>query len=624
VVAKTAETASIALPAGEPLVGLPRSPVARSRSASIPVAVRLVGIIAAATAVRVVIASQTPVPWLVPDELIYSGLARSFAATGHFAVRGHPFSPWGYGPLYPVLIAPAFRLANSMPQAYFIVRAMNAVVMSSAAVPAFFLARRLLDRRTALLAATFAIFIPSATYTVRLGTESLAYPAFLWAALAVISVLERPGSRRELVALAAIAFAVLTRAQLMVLFPAFVVSALLVPRPGEAAHRDRPFLGAVASRLGAYRLTSLSILGLLAALIVTLTTGHSFASLLGGRAEAVGSADLLAVAKSAFLHLAALDLYLAVLPLAALLVLCGQAMSRAAARELRVFCVFAVTVSLLLAVESARYLVAVFEGPFSSQGSYLRVYDRYEFYVVPLFVIALLVWVRQGLPRPKWTAAIAVLSAGVVPFSFAWGGKTWTQPDSLVFLPWDYLRLIAGTSALVYGLLVPASAYLAYVFFRSRNVDWMVFLIAVNFLVLGIFGQAVAYGDSRTALRQGIGAGIDRDWIDRRVGPDAQVIALWSGFERRGVHGWRALWESELMNQSVRGIYDLREPLPLGLPGQAVHLQGGRLETGGRLLRARYVLTDVDTPVLGTKVASDRRVGLVVYRVDGPVQLRQP
>ena len=39
------------------------------------------------------------------DELIYSELAKSFAAGGHFLVRGEPAGSYGF--VYPVLIAPA-------------------------------------------------------------------------------------------------------------------------------------------------------------------------------------------------------------------------------------------------------------------------------------------------------------------------------------------------------------------------------------------------------------------------------------------------------------------------------------------------------------------------------------
>ena len=66
------------------------------------------------------------------------------ARTGSFLVRGVPSS--GYGFVYPVLIAPAFRPAcvgarTRTPAA----KVINACVMSLAAIPTYFLARRLLE-----------------------------------------------------------------------------------------------------------------------------------------------------------------------------------------------------------------------------------------------------------------------------------------------------------------------------------------------------------------------------------------------------------------------------------------------------------------------------------------------
>jgi hypothetical protein len=617
VLGKNADPASIALPSQGRGAVLARPSSVTSWAARMPVALWLVGIVGLSTAVRIVIASQIPVPWLIPDELVYSELARSFAATGHFAVREEAFSPWAFGPLYPIVIAPVFRLASSIPQAYFIVRVLNCVLMSSAAVPAYFLARRLLDRRTALMVATLAVLVPSALYTVRVELESLAYPAFLFAALAVVSALERPGWRRELLALASIGVAVLARAQLIVLLPALVISIVLLPIAGE---RASGVLRRISRRLRTYPLTSLLVLGVTLGLAALLAVGHSTAEIVSGRAEAVGAADAIAVLKSFVLHLGVLDLYVGILPFAALLIVCRQAVGSGAPRELRAFCVFTASVSVLLAAVAARYLVAVYEGPYADHDEYVRVFDRYEFYAVPLFLIAFFVWARSGLPRRRGFGVLAAAAAGLVPLSFLWGGETWTQPDSLAFIPWDVLRLVAGSSALVYAVFLPGCAYLAYVLFRSRNVDWMVFLIAANFVGVGIFGQAVAYADSRTALRQGIGTGVDRAWIDSAVGREADVVALWSGFDRRGKAGWRALWQSELMNESVRRVYRLREELPYGLPGQRVRIRAGHLESAAGPLRAEYVLTDLDTPVAGARIAINRDVGLVVYRVGGVVR----
>ena len=72
-------------------------------------------------------------PFIMTDELIYSELGRSFAASGSFAIRDVPTS--GYGVLYPVLIAPAYALFDSLTDAYAAVKVINSLAMSLAAVP---------------------------------------------------------------------------------------------------------------------------------------------------------------------------------------------------------------------------------------------------------------------------------------------------------------------------------------------------------------------------------------------------------------------------------------------------------------------------------------------------------
>ena len=105
-------------------------------------ALGLAAIVVLSAALRIALARRMPAPWIMVDELIYSELGKSVASDGRFLVRGVPSS--GYGFVYPVLIAPAFRLYGSVPPAYAGAKAINACLMSLAAVPTYFLARRLL------------------------------------------------------------------------------------------------------------------------------------------------------------------------------------------------------------------------------------------------------------------------------------------------------------------------------------------------------------------------------------------------------------------------------------------------------------------------------------------------
>src|SRR6476646_2446425 len=100
------------------------------RVGGLPAGLWLAVIVVASSAVRIALAHRIVTPWIMVDELVYSELAKSLAANGHFLVRGVPSN--GYGFVYPAVIAPAFGLFGSVPRAYAVAKDINAVVMSLA------------------------------------------------------------------------------------------------------------------------------------------------------------------------------------------------------------------------------------------------------------------------------------------------------------------------------------------------------------------------------------------------------------------------------------------------------------------------------------------------------------
>jgi len=119
------------------------------------------------------------------DELRYERLAISIARTHSLVPRVHGVDIQSLSQLYPLLIAPV--LAHGyVPHDLFLAHLLNAWVMSSACIPAFLLARRVTGRLdAALLAGALAVCIPWIIYSSMLMTEVAAYPAFLWALLAM-------------------------------------------------------------------------------------------------------------------------------------------------------------------------------------------------------------------------------------------------------------------------------------------------------------------------------------------------------------------------------------------------------------------------------------------------------
>ncbi|MGI8974890.1 MAG: hypothetical protein ACR2HI_12050, partial [Gaiella sp.] len=105
----------------------------RERLAAIPAWALLGGIVVLSATLRLWLVRGMVAPFVFVDEAIYSELARSFADGEGYAIRELPVS--GYSLLYPVLIAPAYGLHDGLVDAYGAAKAINAVVMSLAAVP---------------------------------------------------------------------------------------------------------------------------------------------------------------------------------------------------------------------------------------------------------------------------------------------------------------------------------------------------------------------------------------------------------------------------------------------------------------------------------------------------------
>ena len=144
-------------------------------------------LVVVSSVIRFVLGRSIVAPWIMIDELIYSELAKSFASSGDFLVRDQPSNVFGF--VYPVVISPAWALFDRLPQAYAAAKAINAVVMSLAAVPAYFLARRVLAPSWSLAAAVLTVAAPFMVYTAMVMTENAFYPIYLVAALAFVWLL---------------------------------------------------------------------------------------------------------------------------------------------------------------------------------------------------------------------------------------------------------------------------------------------------------------------------------------------------------------------------------------------------------------------------------------------------
>jgi Dolichyl-phosphate-mannose-protein mannosyltransferase len=585
---------------------------------AIPIWAWLTTLVLVSAAIRFQLARGMVAPWIMVDELIYSELAKSFAATGHFAVRGNP-TGLAFGFVYPILISPAWKAFGSIPQAYAAAKAINSMVMSLAAVPAYFLARRLMDRWLALLAAVLTVAVPSMAYTGTLMTENAFYPLFLATTLAFVAYLERPSLRHALLLLLAFFFTFETRTQAIAFVPAILVAPALLSlldRRGLRGLRDHRWLYGIVGGLGL-----LVVAGQAA-------RGRSPLAVLGVYQAAGQSHYRLAdVARWFLYHLAELDLYLGFVPFAALLLLIALGPRLPRAHRAFVAATVPLVVFLLLVVAA-----------FASHDS-LRIEERNMFYVAPLFLIALLAWIDLGAPRPALAAGAAAVAAaalpGVLPFTTLIGVSVISDTQSLIPLWWLQDTVITLQEVQTVVVLAAVASALLFLIVPRRAVLVLPALVLLFFTLEQQVIQSSRHGIDRAsvgALFSGIGVG-HRDWIDRAVGRDANVVALTSdGYDRRFT-----IWQNEMFNRSVGRVYGTGL---YPLPGAAFFPQdnatfhetkvvldprtGAVLTPDGRPVTAGYVLADelAVSSLVGKRIAADDSKEMALLRVNGPLRAR--
>ena len=570
-----------------------------SSAASVPAWIWLAVLVVVSALFRFQLSRDSPAPWIFVDELIYSELAKSLAAHGELLVRD--VSVGGYGVVYPLLISPAWAVFDQVPDAYAAAKAINAILISLAAVPAYLLARHVVGQALSLVAAVLAVALPSLAYSGVLMTENAFYPLFLVVVLVLVLVLERPTVTRQLVLVGLLGIAFLTRPQAVALAAAALTAPLV---QGLLGRRVR---AAVAAQRALYALAGLVLVVVIA---VQLLREEPLSSLFGAYAVvAERRYELGAVARYFLYHAAELDLYLGVAPVAAAALLVVAARNTEA--RLDAYLAAAISVSFWLLL-----LVAAFASKFAE-----RVQERNVFYLVPLVLIALLAWIERGAPRPpRATAAAAVVAAalpGVLPFPrlIAYPALS----ETLMLLPlWRLLdsgMAVDRLSAVVVLVAIAAAAFL--VFVPRRYALALPLLVLVYFLVALVPIEQRMTRASKGSLASGIGTS-HRAWIDRAVPADAEVAVLWTG--DGDVY---SVWQNEFFNRSVGTIYHVAAPLLGGLPQTKleVNAQAGVVRgPDGGPIQPRYLLVDDTFTPAGRVVARDRIPATTLYELEGPLR----
>jgi Dolichyl-phosphate-mannose-protein mannosyltransferase len=555
------------------------------------------GIVLVSALVHYALGRRIVSPWILIDELVYSDAAKSFAESGHLLLREHVSQT--PGPVYPILVSPAWALFSAIPDAYAAAKAINALAISLTAVPAYLLGRRVLSQPLALVGAALSVAVPSMLYAGTIMTENAFYPLFLASAYALVLVLERPTFPRSAVLLALFVLTFLTRAQAVALIPAILTAPLVLVAFQRKGLRElkRFWLP--------YALTTGLVL---LALVVQLARGHSVTGLFGRYSVVGGSAyPIGSVAKWFVYHLAELDLYVGVAPFAAVLLLVFLA--RGLAGRQQAFLAVAVTLTLWLVL-----VVAAVDQTYTSYVQ--RVAERNMFYVAPFLVIGLLLWIERGLPRPRVAAGIAAVVAAALPavLPLQWMLNISIVSDALALIPWWRLDLALGSAGWTRGLLALACLLAAALFWVLPRRWWAVLpgIVLATFVAVTALSEREWHALSAGAL-SAIGSSTP-DWVDRSVPGGSRVAVVYTGHVAP-----IAVWETEFFNRSLGDVYIFDEPEPGAIPETPVTVSRRGLLLAGGPVEAVYGLSDEIAPLHGARVGA---AGLLtLYRLPGTLAL---
>ena len=330
-------------------------------------------------------------------------------------------------------------------------------------------------------------------------------------------------------------------------------------------------------------------------------------------------------------HLADLDLYIGVIPFAALPVIVSLALRRPdTSASLRALVTTSIALSFWMLLMAAAFATQPLAG---------GIHERYLFHLAPLFFVLFLVWIERGMARPRAPVLVGSALAVALPLTVPYA-------DIADLSNYDALALVPWTTSAIPVAMIPAGVFIAtaillVIFLRLSPKRRFVApaIVCIYLYAVGGTGQSWLSFGSRVATGYGVPA--ERDWIDQAVEPDARVALVWPAVgdgrlkEQTLFRKGRVVWENEFFNRSVGPIYyvgvatryRLHHVMQgaeefLGL-GQRLTVHNATLCTAGRRpVTTDYVLAESSLGLRGHVVAKDLQAGMALYRVDGLTQLR--
>ena len=545
-------------------------------------------------------ASQHGAPWIFTDELEFAQLARSVAETGELARRGEPLT--GQFSLYPYLTAPAWLFGDTS-TGYETAKLIAVLAMTAALFPAYGLARLVVSRPAALLAALGATMIPAYAYTSVLVEEPLAYP---WATLCLFLAARwyLTPSRRSFAAAAAAA----------VVGPLFRDELVVVPliRLGVAAVLGWQHPRSRALRPGRHPAVYVLVAGALAVvgyfaereLVARSTEWYTVTRVFPERILEYG-----VWAAGAF------TIGIAVLPVVAAFVFVVPAR-----RERRDRGVDALRVVLGLAILGFVSYTALKAAYLSTQFAD-RVSERNLIYLGPVAFAATAAALERRLIQ-LWAlpaAALGVLylltatpyqmdvhfysdAPGLGILARANRDYAWTPEHAQTVLLW---MLAAGTAVLLAVALLRSRPRVSLAIGGSAAV-----LVLAWTMTAQLAAASASNSFSRDFMRN---LPQPADWVDRATGGEPTLYLGQGSTDNNG------LWLIEFWNRSIKRVYSLDGTAP----GPGPTVTPSLLNRYGELAGDPgydFVLAERSIDLAGTVV--EEKGGWRLYRIEAPLRLR--
>ena len=276
---------------------------------------------------------------------------------------------------------------------------MNAIAWASTLVPVYLIARRPLGLPSgyALAAGLAAVLVPWAVAVNVVMTESLAYPMFAWAILAMTCALARPSWKRDAIAILAIGVATLARNQFFLLAPVFVLAALAqtftAPEAaGPAARTGASVWERLRSHALLFGLAVLGVLVLIALLAADVDVAGAYSDALGHPAFPPG------IVVATGRHLAHLVVGVGILPAILFFAWLARGLTAPSSRNEHGFALIALLTFGVLAWQVGYFAQNVGGGGYQ---------ERYISYLAPLVALGAVALIAdRGRARPGRDAGV--------------------------------------------------------------------------------------------------------------------------------------------------------------------------------------------------------------------------